>query len=44
MLLLLESRPLLGEDIYEKVIKDVIASYWRDYQLLHSIHAGILGQ
>jgi hypothetical protein len=33
MLLLLESRPLLGEDIYEKVIKDVIASYWRDYQL-----------
>ena len=31
LLLLLESKPLLGKDIYEQVITDVIAPYWRDY-------------
>ncbi len=32
LLLLLESQPLIGEDIYNAVIDDVIASYWRDYE------------
>ncbi len=31
LLLLLESKPLLGKDIYEEVIDDVIAAYWKDY-------------
>lgn len=31
MLLLLESRPLLGRAVYERAIDDVIAQYWRDY-------------
>jgi hypothetical protein len=31
LLLLLESRPLLGESIYSTVIGDVIAEYWKDY-------------
>jgi predicted nucleotidyltransferase len=31
LLLLLESKPLLCSDIYQKVIRDVIAAYWRDY-------------
>jgi hypothetical protein len=31
LLLLLESRPLLGASTYEKVITNVIAPYWRDY-------------
>ena len=30
LLLLLESRPLLGEEIYEPAIKQVITAYWRD--------------
>jgi predicted nucleotidyltransferase len=33
MLLLLESQPLLGTEIYKKVIKKVIDAYWKDYQL-----------
>jgi len=32
LLLLLESRPLLGEDIYDEVIGTVIGSYWKDYE------------
>jgi predicted nucleotidyltransferase len=32
LLLLLESRPLLGEPVYDEVIKEVVAAYWRDYQ------------
>jgi len=32
LLLLLESRPLVGEDVYRTAIERVIASYWRDYQ------------
>lgn len=32
LLLLLESRPLIGQDVYDGVIKDVIAAYWRDYE------------
>jgi hypothetical protein len=32
LLLLLESRPLVGEVAYRRVVEDVIASYWRDYQ------------
>lgn len=30
-LLLLESRPLLGHGVYQQVIDDVIARYWRDF-------------
>lgn len=32
LLLLLESCPLVGTSIYEEVIREVIGSYWRDYQ------------
>jgi predicted nucleotidyltransferase len=32
LLLLLESRALLGARVYEKTIGDVIAAYWRDYE------------
>lgn len=32
LLLLLESRPLLEEDVYWDVIEEVIAAYWRDYE------------
>jgi len=31
LLLLLESRALLGERMYKEAISDVIAAYWRDY-------------
>jgi hypothetical protein len=31
LLLFLESRPLIGEDVYEEVIEEVIAAYWGDY-------------
>jgi predicted nucleotidyltransferase len=31
LLLFLESRPLIGSDVYSDVIDDVIAAYWRDY-------------
>ena len=31
LLLLLESKPLLGEDVYKSIIGGVIAAYWRDY-------------
>lgn len=31
LLLLLESRPLVGEAAYKEVIGDVLAEYWRDY-------------
>jgi len=31
LLLLLESRPLLGSAVYEAVTNEVIAAYWRDY-------------
>lgn len=32
LLLLLESRPLLGEAFYSEAIDQVIAAYWRDYE------------
>ena len=32
LLLLLESRPLLGPAVYDDVIADVIERYWRDYE------------
>lgn len=32
LLLLLESKPLVGNDVYWKVIEEVVAKYWRDYQ------------
>jgi predicted nucleotidyltransferase len=32
LLLLLESRPLVGGDVYGEVIGDVIAKYWRDFE------------
>lgn len=32
LLLLLESKALLGEVVYREVIDDVIAAYWRDYE------------
>jgi UTP:GlnB (protein PII) uridylyltransferase len=31
LLLLLESRPLAGNDVHSKVIDDVIAKYWREF-------------
>lgn len=31
LLLLLESHPLLGEDVYREIIEEVIAPYWKDY-------------
>jgi predicted nucleotidyltransferase len=32
LLLLLESSPLIGETAYRRIVDDVVASYWRDYQ------------
>lgn len=32
LLLLLESSPLIGEPEYNRIVEDVIASYWRDYE------------
>lgn len=32
LLLLLESRALLGSDVYQEAIDDVLWSYWRDYE------------
>lgn len=32
LLLLLESRPLLEDAVYDEIVRDVIGSYWRDYQ------------
>ena len=32
LLLLLESRPLLEDAVYDEIVLDVIESYWRDYQ------------
>lgn len=32
LLLFLESRPLLGEEVYNQIIGEVIAAYWGDYQ------------
>ncbi len=31
LLLLLESRPLIGSEVYSKIIDDVIAKYWAEY-------------
>jgi predicted nucleotidyltransferase len=31
LLLLLESSPLLGEQVYRRITNEVIAAYWRDY-------------
>lgn len=32
LLLLLESQPLLGEEVYGDIIDEVIASYWQDFE------------
>lgn len=32
LLLLLESKPLLGSKVYDEIIGDVVAAYWRDYE------------
>lgn len=32
LLLLLESTPLLGNDVYRQAIDDVIVTYWRDFE------------
>jgi predicted nucleotidyltransferase len=32
LLLLLESRPLLGHDVYDDIVDEVVAAYWRDYE------------
>ncbi|WP_200340079.1 nucleotidyltransferase domain-containing protein [Rhodovibrio sodomensis] len=32
LLLLLESQPLVGQDVYQTVVDDVVAKYWRDYE------------
>jgi predicted nucleotidyltransferase len=31
LLLLLESRPLLGGEVYQNALEEVLATYWRDY-------------
>jgi predicted nucleotidyltransferase len=31
LLLLLESKPLLGEDVYDIVLDEVVSAYWQDY-------------
>lgn len=31
LLLLLESKPLLGQDIYDRVLDEVVSAYWQDY-------------
>jgi predicted nucleotidyltransferase len=32
LLLLLESRPLVGDAAYREIIEEVVTAYWRDYQ------------
>ncbi|MGA3262767.1 MAG: nucleotidyltransferase domain-containing protein [Terracidiphilus sp.] len=32
LLLLLESKPLIGNDVYSKIIDDVIAKYWEEFK------------
>ncbi len=32
LLLLLESRPLLGSQVYKEITEDVIAAYWGEYE------------
>lgn len=32
LLLLLESQAVLGSAVYEQIVKDVLAAYWRDYE------------
>lgn len=32
LLLLLESHPLIGREVYDDILMDVIAPYWRDYE------------
>lgn len=32
LLLLLESRPLIGSAVYQEVTQEVVAQYWRDYE------------
>lgn len=32
LLLLLESQPLVKEHVYEEIVREVIKSYWRDYE------------
>lgn len=32
LLLLLESKPVIGENVYDNIVKDVIKAYWRDYK------------
>lgn len=32
LLLLLESKPLVEDAVYEEIVRSVIGSYWRDYQ------------
>lgn len=32
LLLFLESQPLLGKDVHQSIIDDVVAAYWRDYE------------
>lgn len=31
LLLLLESKPLFGQPVYDEIIENVVATYWRDY-------------
>ena len=32
LLLLLESKPVIGDAVYEKTVSNVVAAYWRDYE------------
>jgi predicted nucleotidyltransferase len=32
LLMLLESKPIIGDDVYNEAISDIISAYWRDYE------------
>ncbi|MBI5112046.1 MAG: nucleotidyltransferase domain-containing protein [Rhodovulum sp.] len=32
LLMLLESKPIIGKDVYDEAISDIISAYWRDYE------------
>ncbi|MFO0586956.1 MAG: DUF294 nucleotidyltransferase-like domain-containing protein [Polyangiaceae bacterium] len=42
MLLLLESRPLIGSPVYERVLDGVLAAYWKDYEGREDVYVPIL--
>lgn len=42
MLLLLESRPLMGSSVYDKVVDGVLTAYWKDYDGREDVYVPIL--